>query len=115
MSMARIKALSAHIEQIKEQLSQLGDMTPGTLTMQYNVCGNRKCRCKDPEKPIKHGPYPQLSFTRKGKSKTRFIKQHELDVVQKQIENYALFKKLCDEWIDASIELADLRRKEEVP
>src|SRR5215469_9455653 len=39
----------------------------GALSLQYNVCGSPSCRRKaDP--PLKHGPYPQISFTWHGKS-----------------------------------------------
>jgi hypothetical protein len=51
------------IDQIKQELLALGDMRPGALSEQYNVCGKPNCRCKDPRKPQKHGPYYQLSYT----------------------------------------------------
>ncbi len=52
----KIRALEAEIAEIKRQLAAIGDLRPGTLSEQYNVCGNPKCRCKaDP--PRKHGPY----------------------------------------------------------
>ena len=47
-------------------------MHPGSLREQYNVCGKAGCRCKDPKKPQKHGPYYQLSYTWRGKSSTPF-------------------------------------------
>ena len=86
-------------------------MHPGSLSTQYNVCGNPNCACKDPVNPKKHGPYNQLSFSRKGKSSTRFIKETDLEQVQQQIRNYKKFKLLSEEWIDISIEIAKLRKK----
>lgn len=99
------------IEEIKRALSAIGEMHPGSISEQYNVCGNPNCACKNPENPKKHGPYLQLSFTRKGKSTTRFIKPDERVETQERIDNYKLFKKLTDEWIDLSVEIAKLRKK----
>ena len=63
------------IRQIKDMLSQLGPVLPGSLSTQWNVCGKPGCRCKDPKKPRKHGPYYQLSFTVDGKSSSLFVKK----------------------------------------
>lgn len=107
---SQIRSLQRKIETIKKKLAALGDLRPGALSEQYNVCGNPNCRCKaDP--PQKHGPYDQLSWTRKRKSKTRFVKKHQLRSVRSQMKNYELLQTLVDEWIEASIELCDLQLK----
>ena len=49
----QVRALEKRIETIKRNLSALGDMRPGSLSTQFNVCGNPTCRCKDPENPEK--------------------------------------------------------------
>src|SRR2546422_3131122 len=65
------ESLEKRIQSLKHQISQLGDLRPGALSKQYNICGNPNCRCKaDP--PVKHGPYYQISFTRHGKSSSQF-------------------------------------------
>jgi len=70
--------IARKIEQLKRQLAQLGPKHPGSLSAQYNVCGKPSCRCKDPKEPQKHGPYYQLSFTWRGKSRTRFVRAERL-------------------------------------
>ncbi len=107
-----ISVLQKRIESIKNELGELGDMRPGSLSKQFSTCGNASCRCKDPENPRKHGPYYQLSYTRKGKSRTEFVGRERLDEVRHQLENYARFKELTNEWIDLSIELAQEKRKQ---
>lgn len=99
------------IEKVKRDLAALGDMTPGSLSRQYNVCGNPTCRCKDLVRPRRHGPYWQLSYSRKGKSATKFVKAGELKVAREQVKTYARFRKLIDLWIDLAIELSVLKRK----
>lgn len=111
MSSTKEKLLQARIERIKRRLQAIGDMTPGSLSRQYNVCGNPACRCKDPKNPRKHGPYYQLSYTRKGKSTTRFVRKKDVLITRVQLTNYALFRKLIELWIDSAMELSELRRK----
>ena len=45
------------VELLREKLIGLGPMLPGSISEQWNVCGTQGCRCKDPNKPVKHGPY----------------------------------------------------------
>lgn len=104
----RIRALESQIGRIKGELERLGDLRPGSLSVQYNVCGNPSCRCKaDP--PKRHGPYYQLSFTRKGRSRTKFVKKPQLKEVKKQLKSYARLRSLIDSWIELSTELCQLR------
>lgn len=98
------------IDQIKQELLALGDMRPGALSEQYNVCGKPNCRCKDPRKPQKHGPYYQLSYTHQGKSTTEFVKREMLQDVQLQLANYARFKELTEHWVQLSLRIAKLKR-----
>ena len=108
MAADRESTLERQIEKTKQALVALGDMRPGSLSTQYNVCGKPGCRCKaDP--PEKHGPYYQVSFTRKGKSSSKFVKKEDLTEVRKQIKNYERMKQLTDTWIELATELSNLR------
>lgn len=99
--------LEAKIERIKAKIVELSELRRGSLTQQYNVCGTPGCRCKgDP--PRKHGPYYQLSFTRRGKNTSEFVRRENLARVKRQLRNYERLSRLIDEWIDASRELARL-------
>jgi len=104
--------LQGRIRRIKEKIARIDEMRPGSLSEQFNVCGNPNCRCKDPDNPKRHGPYFQISYTRKGKSKTEFVRKEMVTDVRKELKNYQDFKKLTDEWIDLSIEIGKLRRQE---
>jgi len=107
----RICTLEAQIETIKLKLASLGDLHPGSLSQQYNVCGNPKCRCKE-DPPRRHGPYYQVSFTRKGKSRTKFIKKPHVSMVKEHLKTYARLRTLIDKWIELSIELCQLKLQE---
>jgi hypothetical protein len=104
----RPPSLQTQIERLKQEIVRLGDLRPGKLSQQYNVCGKADCRCKaDP--PQKHGPYYQLSFTRNGKSSTQFVRKEDLAAVQQQLSNYQRLRELIDRWITLGMELSRLR------
>ena len=105
------ESLEKRIQKIKQQISELGDLRPGALSQQYNVCGSPGCQCKA-SPPIKHGPYYQISFTRHGKSSSQFVRDEDLKEVQQQLENYRRLRELVDEWITLSAQLSTLRLRE---
>ena len=107
----RSQFLEERIQSIKREISALGDLRPGALSMQYNICGTPSCRCKaDP--PLKHGPYPQVSFTWHGKSTTQSVREDDIEQVRQQLENYRRLRDLVDEWIGLALELSRLRLHE---
>jgi hypothetical protein len=103
--------LEKRIQKIKDQIGELGDLRPGALSQQYNVCGSPNCRCKA-NPPLKHGPYYQISFKRHGKSSSQFVREVDLPEVQFQLDNYRLLRELVDEWITLSTELSNLRLRQ---
>jgi hypothetical protein len=108
MAISREKLLLRQIERVKGQLAALGDLRPGSLSTQYNVCGTPGCRCKATP-PEKHGPYYQVSFTRKGKSSSKFVRKEDLNTVRRELKNYEVMKTLVDRWIDLATELSNIR------
>ena len=112
MKIRRKENLVKRILRMKQELLDLGEMRPGTLSKQFNVCGTAGCRCKDSNDPQKHGPYYQLSYTRHGKSKSEYVKEDRLSAVRKQSKNYQRFVKLTEAWMDLSMEPACLRKSE---
>ena len=93
------------VEQLKKKLVQLGPMLPGSISEQWNVCGTPGCQCKDPDKPVRHGPYYQLSFTVGGKSSTMFIKKEDLPEARRRVKRYQQFKELCRDVLHAYVAL----------
>ena len=108
MTISREKLLLRQIAKLKAQLTALGDLRPGSLSTQWNVCGTQGCRCKATP-PEKHGPYYQVSFTRKGKSSSKFVRKEDLAAVRRELKNYEVMKTLVDRWIDLATELSNIR------
>jgi hypothetical protein len=98
-----IPELEKRIAQIKAALLKVGDMRPGSLNQQRTVCGRPGCRCQDPQKPQKHGPYYQLSYVHQGKSTTQFIQKPLVPLVTRQLKHFKVFKALTTEWVELSL------------
>ena len=108
----RSQFLEERIQSIKREIAALGDLRPGALSLQYNICGNPSCRCKAVP-PVKHGPYPQVSFTWQGKSTTQFVREDDVEQVRQQLKNYRRLRDLVDEWIGRALELSRLRLQQQ--
>ena len=106
MSTTRIQH---QIEHLQKQLTELGPMHPGSLSEQYNVCGKPRCRCKDPEKPRRHGPYYQLSWVHRGKSTSRFIRPGFVAQLKAELATYRTFRKLTAQWVELALQAAQRR------
>src|SRR4030043_471462 len=66
----------------------LGPRRPGPLSLQYKAPAEKK------------GPYYQLSYTHKMKSRTQYVRPEWVDEIREQIEVYKRFRKLIERWID---------------
>jgi len=92
----RLETLEERIEGIKEELAEMGDMRPGSLTRQKRGAS---------------GTYYQLSYTHKGKGRTEYVRPEFAALIKKQTANYRRFKKLIDQWVDLEIERSKMLMK----
>ncbi len=109
----RICTLERQIAKIKQDIDTIGDVRRGSLSEQYNVCGTPGCKCKATP-PEKHGPYYQLSFTKNGRSSTKFVNSKCVRKVKMQVKNYSRLRKLVEKWLELGTELSDLRISDEL-
>ena len=96
MSRKQIQRIEQRIDRIKRTLMEIGPMRPGSLTRQY----------KDP--PHRAGAYWQISYTRRMKSRTEYVRREWVKELRRQIATHKRFKRLVDQWIDLSIERSRL-------
>ena len=68
MSQKRIQQIEQRIDRIKRALLEIGPMRPGSLTRQY----------KDPQHHT--GAYWQISYTRRMKSRTEYVRKELFQV-----------------------------------
>lgn len=93
------------IQRMKDEILGLGPMLPGSISEQWNVCGTPGCQCKDPKRPVRHGPYFQLSFSVKGRSSTLFLRRNEVPEARRRIRRYQRFKELAMTLTQAYVDL----------
>lgn len=110
----RLATVERKIKALKAKICALGDMRPGSLSEQYNVCGKPDCRCKATP-PLRHGPYHQVSFTFRRKSHSQFVRKQDLPIVRRQLRSYQRLRELLDLWIELAIEQSQLKLKEADP
>lgn len=81
-------------------------MRRGSLGERYIKCGKPGCACaEDPER--RHGPYPSLTRTVKGKTRSRFLSQESAEIVSRQITDGRQFRHEVEEYWEACEQLAD--------
>ena len=105
----RVQHLDQRIAHLKAQLQQLADMRPGSLSRQYNVCGKPGCRCKDPKRPKRHGPYYQLNYAYRGTKTSEFVRPADLAQVRAQLATFKKFRRLTDQWVGLALKRAKLK------
>jgi hypothetical protein len=103
MSEKRIQQIERRIARIKEALSHLGPMRPGSLTRQYKDRQNQT------------GAYWQISYTRQMKSRTEYVREEWVPEIRRQIAIHKRFKRLIDQWIDLEIERSKLTMQTKEP
>ncbi|MEK9727202.1 MAG: DUF6788 family protein [Candidatus Margulisiibacteriota bacterium] len=90
-------------KKIRDKIATSKKFHPGKISKQYIKCNKKNCACQDLLNPKKHGPYYQLSYSIKGKSTTRFIKEQDVLIVQEYINEYHRVKNLLSDLSEAYI------------
>ena len=97
--MQRIKQIDKRIVRIKQELEQIEEMRPGSISLQY----------RDAE--TKSYPYHQLNWVAGAKKQSEYVSKKNLKAVTRQTESYKTFKALCTEWVELGIERSKLSIK----
>lgn len=99
-----ILPLKRKIEALRRKLPEIGALHPGSVSLQYQVCGNPGCRCMNPKSPQRHGPYYKLAYVYRGQPVCRFVRADRVAEVQKRLANYKTFREIIDGLIALSIQ-----------
>ena len=100
MANTKLRKIEKRIEVLKRKAVEIGNMRPGTLSVQYR-------------KPSGKGiPFYQLSYTHQSKSRSEYVRYRNLASIKREVANYKRFKKLTMEIIDLSIQASKLRIEE---
>lgn len=104
-----LEALLAHREQLKDRISHIGEMRPGSLVARFRKCGKPTCHCA--KKGAKgHGPCYSLTHAVSGKTRTRVIPGGPaVDLTRQQVAEYQRFRELVQDLVAVSEQICDLQ------
>jgi hypothetical protein len=103
-----LSELEAQRERLKQQLSDLGDLRPGSLVERYRKCGKPNCHCSLPGEPG-HGPSWSLTHDVKGKTVTRIIPKAFVPQTREHIAEYQRLRHLTSDLVQVNEKICEAR------
>lgn len=101
MTTTRINQIEKRIHKIHEEIANVGDIRPGSMTQQSRG-----------SKGETYGQYWSVSYTFKKRGHTDYVPSRAAEQVRAETENYKRLRELIEEWTELGIELSKLRIKE---
>lgn len=97
MATQTLESVEKKIVTLKQRLASIGNMRPGTLSIQY----------RNPAQKLI--PFNQISYTLNGKSRSEYVRKENLQAVKAEIAHYRRFKTLVGELVTLSVKASRLR------
>ena len=109
-----LEALELQRIKLHQQLKAVGDFRPGTISVNFRKCGKKNCCCTRRDH-AGHGPQYLWNTTRRGQSRAQNLRMGaQLEKVRKELENHAIFLRLCQELVEVNEKICHLRPVQEV-
>ena len=107
-----LNALLLQRDQLKSELSAVGDMRPGSLVARFRKCGKSSCHCAQ-KSAQGHGPSYSLTHAVSGKTVTQVIPPGEaVERTRAQVSEYHRFRRLVQQLIAVSEQICNLQLKQ---
>src|ERR1700730_15023667 len=103
-----LSELEAQRERLKLQLSDLGDLRPGSLVERYRKCGKPNCHCAQPDEPG-HGPSWSLTHDVKGKTTTKIIPKAFVPQTREHTGEYQRLRHLTSDLVEVNEKICEAR------
>jgi hypothetical protein len=102
-------------EAIAQQIAQLGDLRPGSVTTTSGRCGKPDCHCHQPGQPV-HGPNFRLTYKVKGKSISESLPTPAaIRKAETEVNEFRKFQQLSREFVQTNTEICRSRPAEPEP
>jgi len=109
-----LEALEIERTKLYHQLQTLGDFRPGIISVNFRKCGKKNCACARAGH-AGHGPQYLWNTTQRGQSRAQNLRMGaQLEKVRKELENHAIFLRLCQELVEVNEKICHLRPIQEV-
>jgi hypothetical protein len=100
---------------IAQQVAQLGDLRPGSITSTSGRCGKPGCRCHQPGQPV-HGPNLRLTYKVDGKTVSESLPTPAaIHKAEREVAEFRRFQQLTREFVETNAEICQLRPIEDEP
>jgi uncharacterized protein DUF6788 len=110
-----LPGLEAQRSKVLRQITELGDLRPGSITGTIRRCGKPTCHCARTTDPG-HGPNLRLTFKTEGKTVTEGLPSPgALRKAEREIEEFRKFQKLSHSFVQLSEKICRLRPTEGDP
>ena len=104
-----LQSLESSRTQLCRKMEALGDFCRGTISVNYRKCGKSNCACAQPDHPG-HGPQYLWNVSVAGKTVARNLPLGpELEKVEREVERYREFDRLCQELVVINGQICNLR------
>ncbi len=104
-----LESLESRRKELHRSLEALGDFRRGTISVNFRKCGKSNCACAQ-EHHSGHGPQYLWNASVGGKTKARNLPLGpELEKVEKEVERYREFDRLCQELVMVNEQICQLR------
>ena len=98
---------------VLQQISQLSDLRPGSVSSVLRRCGKPNCHCAQPKDPG-HGPHLQLTYKVDGKTVTEALPSPAaVQKAQREIAEFRKFEQLSKDLIQVNHQICRQRAVEE--
>jgi hypothetical protein len=108
--MTKNSSIPPAVVQRSAALLELQPMRRGNIGERHMKCGKATCLCQQDAK-ARHGPYYTLTQAEGGKTRSRYVSEEQVPIVQRQIEAGREFRRrvdalweACEQWADAELE-----------
>jgi hypothetical protein len=110
-----IAELEQRREVISQQIAQLGDLRPGSVTSTSGRCGKSDCHCHQAGQPG-HGPNFRLTYKVKGKSISESLPTPAaIHKAEREVTEFRKFQQLTREFVRTNTEICRSRPVELEP
>ena len=110
---ASLSALEQQRVALLQQISELGDLRPGSITGTGGRCGNGGCHCHRLHDPG-HRPHPRLTYKLKGKTITEsFATPAAQRKVEREVEAFRQYQQLSRSFVEVNEQICRLRPLED--
>ena len=104
-----LQELEQQRSDIVRQLTDLGDLRPGSITTTSGRCGKPNCRCHRPNQPG-HGPTDRLTYKLEGKSVTEALpRPTALGKAKREVAEFRKYQQLSQRFVETNTQICRLR------